>query len=222
MTVMAFIAVIIIGYLLGSIPVGVLVGKKLVGKDPRQIGSGKMGATNVLRLAGKKAATLVAILDIAKGAIPVIVAGMVVGSDYLNVGGFGVGRLTAQVLAALAGVAGHNWPIFLKFRGGRGVATFFGGLIALCPAAAIIGGEALFISAGLTRYVSLGSILGVLGTCAILVPLTFINNFPIEYLIYSLVGSAIIIIMHKDNISRLMAGNERKLGEKVPAIDSTR
>jgi len=117
----------------------------------------------------------------------------------------------AQVLAALAAMAGHNWSIFLKFRGGRGVATFFGGLIALCPPAALFGGEILIIGAGLTRFVSVGSIAGVVGTYTILVPLTIMNGFPIEYLAYALIGTVVIVAMHRDNVKRLISGKERKL-----------
>ena len=121
----------------------------------------------------------------------------------------------ALLLAALAAVIGHIRPIFLKFRGGRGVATFWGGLIALCPPAALFGGEVMIIGAGLTRYASLGSIAGAVGAYAILIPLTILSGFPIEYLVYSLIGTMIVIFMHRDNIARLLIGKERKLGEKV-------
>jgi glycerol-3-phosphate acyltransferase PlsY len=154
-------------------------------------------------------------LDLSKGVLAVILAGLIVGKGYLVVGGFGLGVLVAQVLAALAAVVGHNWPVFLKFRGGRGVATFLGGLVALCPPAAIFGGEIVIIGAGLTKFVSLGSIAGAVGTYAILVPLTIMNGFPIEYLAYALIGTLIIIFMHRDNIARLIAGKEHRLGEKT-------
>ncbi len=216
-----FLAVIIIGYLLGSIPIGVLVGRRLAGKDVRQCGSGKMGATNVARVAGSKAGMMVASLDILKGVTAVSLAGIAIGGEYLAVGGIGLGRLSAQVLAALAAIAGHTWPVFLKFHGGRGVATFFGGLVALYPAAAIFGGEVLVIGAGLTRYVSLGSITGVVGVYAIMVPLTLMNRLSIEYLVYAFVGAVIVIAMHKDNIVRLLAGQERRLGEKARTADPT-
>src|SRR4030042_2077523 len=101
----------------------------------------------------------------------------------------------AQDMAALAAIVGHNWSVFLKFKGGRGVATFFGGMVALCPPAALFGGEVLLLGALLTRYMSLGSIAGAVSAYAILVPLTVINGFPIEYLIYALIGAAIVIIM---------------------------
>jgi len=219
MIIAKFVAVVIIGYLLGSIPFGVLIGRRGSRVDVRQYGSGKTGATNVLRTAGKKTAILVASLDLSKGALAVVFAGLIVGRDYLVVGNFGLGMLIAQVLAALAAVAGHIWPVFLKFQGGRGVATFLGGLIVLCPAAALFGGEILIMSAVLTRFVSLGSIAGAVGTYAILVPLTIMNGFPIELLAYALIGTIIIVVMHRDNITRLISGKERKLGEKAENRD---
>jgi glycerol-3-phosphate acyltransferase PlsY len=105
--------------------------------------------------------------------------------------------------------------MFLGFKGGRGVATFFGGLIALCPPAALFGGEILFLGAGLTKFASLGSIAGAVGAYAVLVPLTIMHGFPIEYLVYALVGTIIIMFMHRDNIVRLFNGKERRLGEKA-------
>jgi len=215
-----FVAVVLIGYLLGSIPFGVLIGRQGAKVDIRQYGSGKTGATNVLRTAGRKAAIMVVFLDGWKGVLAVVLAGLIVGRSYLVVGDFALGMLIAQVLAALAAVAGHIWPVFLKFHGGRGVSTFFGGLIALCPVAAIFGGELAIIGAGLTRYASLGSIAGVVGTYTILVPLTILNGFPIEYLVYALIGTVVIIFMHRDNIARLMSGKERKLGGKTREISS--
>lgn len=214
-----FAAVVIVGYLLGSIPFGVLVGSRLTGADVRDYGSGKTGMTNVMRLAGRKAAALVAGLDIFKGALAVVIAGFIIGRSYLIVGDVGLGVILAQVLAALAAVAGHNWPVFQKFRGGRGVATYFGGLIALCPVAALFGGEIFVLGAGLSRFVSLGSIAGVVGAYTILVPLTIMNGFPVEYLAYTLIGGIVIIIMHRGNIIRLLSGRERKLGENVDAAD---
>jgi glycerol-3-phosphate acyltransferase PlsY len=212
MIIAKFVGVALMGYLLGSIPFGVLIARRSAKVDVRQYGSGRMGAANVLRVAGKKAAALVSILDLSKGLLAVVFAGLIFSGDYLMV--------SAQVVAALAAVAGHNWPVFLKFKGGRGVATFFGGLFALCLPAALFGGGVLIIAAVLTRYVSLGSIAGALGTCAILVPLTIISGFPIEYLVYTLIGATFIIVMHRDNIARLLSGTERKIGEKIERGDS--
>ena len=221
MIVAKFVAVVIIGYLLGSIPFGLWVSRRRAKVDVRQYGSGKTGATNVLRAAGRKSAALVAALDMSKGVLAVVFAGLIVGRGYLVVGDFSLGMIVAQVMAALAAVAGHIWPLFLGFKGGRGVAPFFGGLVALCPVAALFGGEILIIGAGLTRFVSLGSIAGAVGTYAILVPLTILNGFPVEYLFYTLVGAVVILIMHRDNIARLVSGKERKLGEKATVRESS-
>ncbi len=218
--IIKFIAVVILGYLLGSIPFGYILSRRQAKVDVRQYGSGKTGATNVLRTAGRKSALLVAACDVLKGVLAVVFAGLIVGKDYLVVGNFGLGSLVAQVLAALAAIIGHNWSVFLRFRGGRGVATFFGGLVALCPPAALFGGEIIIIGAGLTKYVSLGSIAGAVGSYAILVPLTIFNGFPVEYLFYALVGAIIILVMHRDNIRRLISGKERKFGEKAEGVDS--
>ncbi|MBN2076002.1 MAG: glycerol-3-phosphate acyltransferase [Dehalococcoidales bacterium] len=221
MIILQFVAVIIVGYLVGSIPSGVMVSKLFSKVDVREYGSGKIGATNVLRTAGKKAAALVLFLDILKGALAVIFAGLIVGRNYLVIGdNFGLGLLVAQVLAALASIVGHNWSIFLGFKGGRGVATFFGGLVALCPVAALFGSEVFIIGAGLTRFASLGSIAGVVGTYSILIPLTIFNGFPLEYLIYTLLGTVLIVIMHRENIARLLSGKERRLGEKAKPVNS--
>jgi len=217
MIIAKFMLVMFIGYLLGSIPFGVIISRRSARVDVRDYGSGKTGATNVLRVAGKKAAALAVILDLLKGLLAVIFAGLIFGGDYLLAGGYSLWWpvTVAQVLAASAAIAGHKWPVFLKFRGGRGVATYFGGLLALCPPAALFGGEVLFLTAVLTRYASLGSIAGAVGAYAILVPLTIVNGFPVAYLVYALSGAIFIIAVHRDNINRLMAGTERKLGEKV-------
>lgn len=214
MIIAKFIGVVVIGYLLGSIPFGVIISKRK-GIDVTQYGSGRMGATNVLRTAGGKAAALVFILDLLKGVLAVVFAGLIIGRGYLVVGGHGLGMLIAQVMAALAAIAGHNWSVFLKFKGGRGVATFFGGLVALCPIAAILGGEVFIIGSGLTRFASLASIAAAVSAYGILIPLTILGVFPIEYLIYTLIGTIIILVMHRDNIRRLMSGRERRLGDKA-------
>ena len=151
----------------------------------------------------------------------VIFARLIIGDGYLVVGNIALGALFGQCLAAMAAIAGHNWPVFLRFRGGRGVATFMGGLIALFPPAAIFGGEMLIIGAGLTGYASLGSIAAVVGAYAMLVPLTILNGFPLEYLGYTLIGSILIIIMHRDNIARLVTGKERRLGQRAEKLDSS-
>ncbi len=221
MLIAKFVAVVLIGYLLGAIPFGMLIARRRAKVDVRQYGSGKIGATNVLRTAGRKAAVMAVTLDMLKGVLAVVIAGLIVDRGYLVVGNVALGALVAQVMAALAAIAGHNWSVFLKFRGGRGVATFFGGLVALCPPAAIFGGEVLIIGAGLTKFVSIGSIAGAVGAYAILVPLTIMSGFPIEYLAYALIGTIAIIVTHRDNIARLVSGRERRLGDKAEIGDSS-
>jgi glycerol-3-phosphate acyltransferase PlsY len=216
-----YLASMIIGYILGSIPFGLILAKKLADVDVRDWGSGKVGATNVLRSAGRKVAILSGACDVLKGAVAVLVAGLIIGKSYVAIGSFGFGPLLGQVLAGLAAVAGHNWSIFLKFRGGSGVATFFGGWAALFPMVAILGGEILFLGAASTLFVSLGSIAGVVGTYAIVIPLTIVSGLPIEYLLYAFIGTGMIIYTHRGNIVRLFNGKERKLGEKAEKNSAT-
>ncbi len=219
LAIVKFVSVVVLGYLLGSIPVGYLLSRRQAKVDVRNYGSGRTGATNVLRTAGRKWAILVAAIDVVKGVLAVVFAGLIVGQSYLVVGNVALGALVAQVTAALAAIVGHNWSVFLGFRGGRGVATFFGGLVALCPPAALFGGEVLIIGAGLTKFASLGSLAGAVGSYAILVPLTILNGFPVEYIFYALIGAIIIFVMHRDNIRRLVTGKERKLGEKAEGMN---
>ena len=220
MIIAKLLAVMIIAYLIGSIPFGLIITRRVAKVDIRQHGSGKIGATNVLRTAGKKAAALVVFLDTFKGGLAVLLAGTLFGVIGKDPGSWWLFR-SAQALAALSAMAGHNWSVFLKFQGGRGVATFFGGLVALSPVAALIGGELALTGAILTRFASVGSLAGAVGTYTILVPLTIMNGFPIEYLAYALIGAIAIIISHRDNIARLIAGRERKIGEKAKKIDSS-
>ena len=215
MLIAKLVSVVIIGYLLGAIPFGVLVARRMAKVEVTDHGSGKIGTANVFRTVGVKAAVMVACLDLLKGGLAVLIAGAIVGESFVVVAGYSVGILVAQVLAALAAIAGHIWSVFLKFKGGRGVAPFLGAMFAICPVAGLFGGEVLVAGALLTRHASLGSIGAAVGSYAILLPLTIMSGFPIEYLIYALIGAVVIIIMHRDNIARLMAGTERRLGEKV-------
>lgn len=210
-----FLAAIGLGYLIGSIPFGVLIGRRFARVDVRKFGSGKMGTTNVLRVAGKKAAAMVFLMDLLKGAGAVLGAWLVLRGEYhADIGSATYFMLrSAPALAALAAIAGHIWPIFLKFKGGRGVATFYGGMFALNPIAAFFSGQVFILGTSATRYVSLGSIAGAVAAYAILVPLVLVGGFPWESLVYGMVGSIAIIATHRDNIQRLLAGKERKLGE---------
>ena len=216
-----YLAALVVGYLMGSIPVGVIVSRLIARVDVRDHGSGMTGTTNVLRTAGRKAAVMVVGGDLLKGVLAVIFAGLIVGNGYLQIGSFGFDAGVGRVLAGLGAVIGHNWSVFLGFRGGRGVATYFGALAAMVPLAAILGLEILILSAFSTRFVSLGSIAGVVVSYAIIVPLTLLNGLAIEYLLYSILGVVIIVAMHRGNIVRLMTGKERRLGERAGSVETT-
>ena len=124
MIIAKFGLVALIGYLLGSIPFGLIISKRKAQIDIRQYGSGKIGGTNVLRTLGRKAFLMVATLDVVKGALAVVIAGLIVSKDFMMVGNIGyLGLIFAQVIAALAAMVGHIWPVFVKLKGGRGVAS---------------------------------------------------------------------------------------------------
>ena len=215
MLVFKFAVVVLLGYVIGAIPWGLIIGRRFGRVDIRRYGSGRTGGTNVLRTMGRKAFLSVALLDIAKGAVAVLLAAVIVGGDILTVGGSGLGVAFAQILAGISAVVGHIWPVYAKFKGGRGVATFFGALIAMCPAAGLFGGEILIIGAGLSGYASLGSIAGIVGAYAMLIPLTLIYSYPLEYLIFALAGTVLITVVHRDNIQRLLTGKERRFNIRI-------
>src|SRR4030042_667957 len=210
-----FVAVVAIAYLLGSIPFGLIIGKLKSGVDIREQGSGKTGATNLMRVAGTKLGILALVLDVLKATAAVILATAVIGRDsgVLTVGGVSVHwQYVAQVAAGMAAVVGHNWPIFAKFKGGRGVTAYFGTVFAIFPPAGIFGAEVLAIVALRRRHMSLGSLLGALATWCLMLPLAFVYNLlPPIYLIYGSVVIALIVYQHRDNIKRLRQGTERRL-----------
>jgi len=215
MIIARFVAVVIIAYLLGSIPFGLIIGKLKKGVDIRQQGSGKTGATNLMRVAGTKLGLLALVLDVVKATGAVMLATLIVdrGAGILTIGGASVyWQHIAQVTTGLAAVAGHNWPVFAKFRGGRGVTAYFGTLFAIFPPAGIFGAEVLAIAALRSRHMSLGSLLGALATWCLMLPLTIIYHLlPPIYLVYGFVVTALITYQHRDNMKRLRQGTERQL-----------
>jgi len=223
MIVFMYIAVAVIGYLCGSIPCGVLISKWLAKRDVRKVGSGKIGMTNVLRTAGRKAAAISLILDIAKGALAVGIAGLIF---WGNKDMFTVFTLneSAKILGGLAAIVGHNWSVFLKFKGGRGVATFMGALAGLYWPAAVLGGVLIFLVGLRTKYMSMGSLVGAVGaffllTAFYILKIGFLRSspMPVEYSVFVLIGVLFVWVMHRDNITRLYNGTERKIGEKSKA-----
>jgi len=221
--ILRFIAAVLAAYLVGAIPNGVLVGKLFGDVDVRAFGSGKTGATNVLRTLGPGAAALVVAGDIAKGAIAVLLA------RYLFFGALvpfpvhsGLSHATlelyrpwAEALAALAAVLGHTYSIYIRFTGGRGVLTGAGALVVISPLATLVGLVAGIVPIALTRYVSLGSILGAAVVPLVQLLLVVTGRAPLPSLLYALLGAAYIIALHRDNIERLLHGTERKLGERA-------
>jgi len=214
MMIAKLVAVVVIAYLLGSIPFGLIIGKLKSGVDVREHGSGKTGATNVMRTIGTKLGVLTLVLDVVKATVAVMLAALIIGSSsgVLTIGSVSLNwQHIAQVLAGLAAIAGHTWPVFAKFKGGRGVTAYFGTLFAIFPPAGIFGAEVLAIAALRSRHMSLGSLLGALAACCLMIPLTILYNFPLIYLAYGLVVTALLVYQHQDNIKRLRQGTERRL-----------
>jgi glycerol-3-phosphate acyltransferase PlsY len=213
--VLKLVAAILLGYLLGAIPFGVVIIRLGRRVDVTKYGSGKIGATNVLRTGGVKAAAAVFALDIAKGAVAVVLARVIVGTQEATLGTLVLDFQSAQFAAALAAVVGHNWSIYIRFRGGRGVCTFFGGLFAMWWSVGLIGGALVIGLMALTRYASVGSMAGIAGSFLAMLLFLLLGRQPVEYLLYTGVAGGLILFQHRDNIQRICAGKERKMGEKA-------
>lgn len=198
----ARITFVIAAYLVGSIPVGLIVGKVAFGKDIRCEGSGNLGATNAYRTLGPVAGVFVFVLDVCKGALPVLAARSLYGPPA------GQADCLLLVMIGMAAITGHNWPIYLKFKGGKGVATGAGVVLVLFPwITAILAG--IWIAAVLvTRYVSVGSI-AISVAFPVLVVLFYGSN--VVYVGFSVVAAAVVIFKHRSNIGRLLRGTEPKV-----------
>ena len=192
---LVIILLILVAYLVGSVPTGYLLGK-LRGVDVRTIGSGNVGATNVARAVGKSQGIITLIADAAKGYLPVFVA-LQFRQDSLTV-----------ALTAIAAFLGHLYPLFLNFRGGKGVATGFGALLALAPMATLVLVVVFVLAVVATRIVSLGSL-----ATAVAAPLSLwlFHQPPIIVAMGCFLG-AMVIIRHRSNIQRLLAGTEPRFG----------
>ena len=201
----------VLAYLVGSISFGLLIGKLIKGIDIRNFGSGSTGATNVARVCGPIWGIIALILDMGKAAIPVALTVYILETPDWS-----------HSLTGLSAIAGHIWPLFTNFKGGKGIASGWAALIVLSPWAGVAATLAAAPVIGITRYVSLGSIVGsVVGGLSITV-LAILNNLetegvpniPFVYSAYGLIGGAITVLLHKDNVKRLIKGNESKLGQK--------
>jgi glycerol-3-phosphate acyltransferase PlsY len=197
--ILTALALVTLSYLLGSIPVGAIVARRVGGPDLRSVGSGRTGGTNALRALGRKWAAIVVIGDLLKGAIPVLVARAVTGDPLV------------EVLCGAAAVVGAIWSVFAGFRSGRGVGTGVGTMLVIQPIAVILATPVFVLVILITRYVSLGSLLGSAAMFpAMLLVLLVVPETPLPYVLYSAFGAALIWLAHADNIDRLLHGTERK------------
>ena len=202
-----YAAVVLFSYLASSLSWGYMLLRWRSGVDVREYGSGRTGMSNVLRTGGGKAAAVVLALDIAKGVIVVVFAREVIGTHV------------AEVVGALVALVGHNWPVFLRFRGGRGILTALGGLSMMTPVPAVVATVTFLVTTFGSRYISLGSIVGVLAGAASLVGLAMAGWYSTTYMLFAGAAAALIIWQHRDNIHRLIQGNERRLGAPATPVE---
>ena len=192
-----YVLVSVIAYFMGNFATSYIVSMRSAKIDIRQHGSGNAGATNVLRVLGAKAAAITFVGDALKGVLAVVI-GRYLGGSY------------GAILAGLFVVIGHNWPILLRFKGGKGIATTIGVMLAINPFVVLIVfviGVAILAT---TRYVSLASIVGM-----IVFPITMmVSKQPVEYITFSIILALLAIYRHRANIGRLLKGTESKLGQK--------
>jgi len=193
------VLLLIFAYLLGSIPTGVILAKAFSNVDPRTQGSKNIGATNIYRTAGKKLGVITLLGDILKGVIPVVIARSALESH------FWIGAV------ALAAFIGHLYPIFLKFKGGKGIATGLGAFLALAPLSAILSFLVFLAVVYKWRYISLGSL-----TATVAFPIFLALLSPhYMYIPFAVIIGVLIFYRHRENIQRLLAGRESKFGAKI-------
>ncbi|MDU4960673.1 MAG: glycerol-3-phosphate 1-O-acyltransferase PlsY [Sporomusaceae bacterium] len=192
---MQFALVIALGYLIGSIPNGLLIGKWFCQVDIRQFGSKNIGATNAFRVLGPWPALAVFLTDALKGVIGVLIGQALIGTP------------AGQLAGGIAAMTGHNWSLFLGFKGGRGVATGLGIIAVLIPKITLLIFIVWAVIVYFTRYVSLGSIVGA----ALLPLLVWLTQEQSELLYFSLLAGLFVIVRHRPNIERLLRGEELKI-----------
>ena len=192
---------IVLSYLIGAVPLGLVLVRVIKGVDIRDYGSGKIGASNVLRLLGVPAAVLVFAFDAGKGIIAILLVKAMGDAVW------------AEAAAAFAALAGHNWSAFIRFSGGRGVSTGLGALFIMAPlwGLAALGFGLIVVLA--FRYVSLGSLLGTAAAMVMVLVAALQGDVPWEYFAYAAIAGPLIWIQHHDNIVRLVRGTERRIGD---------
>ena len=205
-------AAVAAGYLIGAIPIGLLVGRLVGDVDLREHGSRRTGATNATRALGMRWGALVLLLDVGKGVAAVLLARLLYPGD---------GAEWVAAAAGLAAVIGHNWSVFIGFSGGRGVATTGGGLLALAPVAVAAVLPLMVLIVWATRYVSAASLAGAIGAMLATALLAWSGTGSWPAFGYALLAGSVVIASHRDNIARLRAGTERRLGEREVRDDGT-
>lgn len=210
-SVLLLAGILALSYILGSVPVGLIVAWLKTGRDLRSTGSGKTGATNVMRSAGRGWGFFTLFLDGLKAFVAVIAATLLWPLGAMSVGGLYLDIPLVQSLAGVAAIIGHNHPMFAGFRGGRGVSSFFGSMVYLNWPVALTGIGVLTIVALASRFMSLASIVAGIVTCAIMVALYAVGRVPLPHAAYAVLVVTYIVYAHRDNIVRLRNGTERKL-----------
>jgi glycerol-3-phosphate acyltransferase PlsY len=205
-----------LGYLIGAVPVGLIVGRLVAGVDLRRHGSHRIGATNALRTLGARWAMVVFAVDLAKGLAAVLLA-----RALYQAGPSGSPEWVAAA-AGVAAVAGHNWSVLIGFTGGRGVATAAGGLAAVAPLALAIVVPVVALVVWRTRFVSLGSLTAVVLAVALTAGFAATGGGSLAAVGYSLAAGALVWIAHRDNIGRLRAGTERRIGDREQVATDVR
>ncbi|MCL4458387.1 MAG: glycerol-3-phosphate 1-O-acyltransferase PlsY [Chloroflexi bacterium] len=208
---LTYLSIVVLSYLIGSIPVGLILGKLLKGIDIRQYGSGKIGATNVQRTLGWGSGLFVLLSDVAKGLLSVLLARLLLSAA-------GPAIEMGEVMAALAAIVGHNWSLYIKGYGGRGVATALGGLVIISPLTCAIAFPLAILSIIVSDMSSVGSLGGTAAALVILLILTVLGYQPPAYAIFAVVAAGLIFFQHRDNIQRILAGRERRIGVRTKLV----
>jgi glycerol-3-phosphate acyltransferase PlsY len=201
------LVVLLLCYLIGSVPSGVILARRLKGVDLRLHGSGNVGATNAFRALGLAGGILVLAADLLKGFLAVKLAVFALAPDFL--------APVVTVACGLAAIAGHNWSLFLRFRGGKGVATSFGVLLGLTPLVAAMAGLLWVAVLALSRYSSLASLAALLSVPVLMI----VYHDPPVYVAFGVLAAAFALYRHRGNIQRLMQGKELALGDRADRKD---
>jgi len=201
---MIYLIVFIICYLIGSIPSAYIIVKQAKGIDIRTVGSGNVGATNAARVLGKWGFISVFLSDFLKGLLPVLLVKLYIADEY------------AMLVAAVAVIVGHTYTIFLKFKGGKGVATAVGVFVALAPLEVAVAAIAFVVIVWLFKMVSLASIIAAITLAASVL----VHNDWLELKILTVLIAIFVVYKHKDNIKRIIRGEEKKIGQKIDTTSS--